>query len=1328
MRHGFVWLGLVIFISTLAADVTAAGRSETILAAQASQAPRDPLAIEVAHPTRVAAPMALPSMTHSRRNAAADKNRLVFPDVDLLAGETRPASLRTDMDGAPPRPAAMTKEQWQDLRPQAAATASVPRDATRDAPWTADRLLADATQMNDAYCSLAYSPASGDLYAVFEATDLGGTDRDIHIARSQDDGLTWTIWEMPSYSHDESMPDIAVDGAGFLHVVWIREDGYILRARSSNADDPTDWAWIKGLFTDSINATPSVAVSGAGDFATLFIAASYQEINYDLYQWEWTLVWMWSTNAGNTVSFDTLVPDGYPDLWPDVALDGALAHMINGEADVYGGPTRILIASDAVSGGFSSVTDLTDWTTNGCGFPRVACAEDEVFAVFQHDFDDGLGNIDGDVIYAFSWDAGTTMFGPYELVADEYESVGPTVFTRDGVVGCLWLDAPPGDDEFDVAARQAGGHGHPDNFGDIEIVTDENLAEPQYRYLDGAVGAGRLHAAWIDRRDTPTQGHNVYTCERLSRPNLAPFAPDGWDAALVGSLYSGERTMGYLAADRPAYVSFAFINDGLADIAADFHIELSVDGATEATWVLSGGLAVSTYQPVEDFQIDLGAGPHEIAFTVDTLAEVDESDETDNSMTETWTWVVGDPLLRVEPEQVVKQFDAPSRAALGRLAAAPPTRRVGHVEVLGDRLQAALAKADSEDPLTVIVEPVLRVDARALHAALGETGRDDRRETTVAALRNTLDRAGAELAPTFADLAAAGRLERADALWLAGAYAVTTTAAGVRDLAAAPGVGRIWLDDRLSRTYAAATSTASEGGDRDPAWHLTHIGADEAWAQGLDGTGILVGHVDTGVSTDHPDLAGHLWDGGTAWPHHGYDSVDDDDDPYDGDTSIHHGTHTAGLIIGDGTSGTETGAAPGATLMALRAVPGLYTDLVEAMQFGLDNGPVDLFSFSAGWDDPGDGLKEANRDNAEILLTMGIAWITAAGNGDGYGGHFAVPQDIGTPADCPDPWYGAASHSAVIAVGATNASDEVWAYSSYGPTVWDIADTDYDDYPYPPGLMKPDISAPGVNITSTLSNSGYTVYSGTSMACPLVTSAAAILLQASPGASPALLAETLETTAIDIGAPGRDNTAGAGVLDIPAALGTIPNLGVKTFAIHNDGALPLTVSDILWTAHWLDIEPTGGRIDPGDSLSCRATFDPEGVLEGIHYDNIYIFSDDPTGIHLVQAKLIIGEDTTDAGDTPAITPARLSNHPNPFNPQTTLRFDLARAGRTELAIYDLQGRRVRVLVAEVLAAGRHEVNWNGADELGRSVASGVYFARLQMPDGRGISRKLALVR
>jgi hypothetical protein len=86
-----------------------------------------------------------------------------------------------------------------------------------------------------------------------------------------------------------------------------------------------------------------------------------------------------------------------------------------------------------------------------------------------------------------------------------------------------------------------------------------------------------------------------------------------------------------------------------------------------------------------------------------------------------------------------------------------------------------------------------------------------------------------------------------------------------------------------------------------------------------------------------------------------------------------------------------------------------------------------------------------------------------------------------------------------------------------------------------------------------------------------------------------------------------------------------------------------------------------------------------------------------------------------------------ANAPNPFNPATTIAFSLPQETRVWLAIYDLSGRLVRVLVDEVRAAGSYEVPWNGANEAGKQMASGVYICRMEAGSFRE-TRRMTLVK
>lgn len=103
-------------------------------------------------------------------------------------------------------------------------------------------------------------------------------------------------------------------------------------------------------------------------------------------------------------------------------------------------------------------------------------------------------------------------------------------------------------------------------------------------------------------------------------------------------------------------------------------------------------------------------------------------------------------------------------------------------------------------------------------------------------------------------------------------------------------------------------------------------------------------------------------------------------------------------------------------------------------------------------------------------------------------------------------------------------------------------------------------------------------------------------------------------------------------------------------------------------------------------------------------------------------------DTTAAPEAPAAAAvfALERNRPNPFNPKTEIAFSLPEAGRVDLAVYDLKGRRVRTLIDGVRGAGRHVAEWSGNDDADRQVSAGVYFGVLRSPQGV-LTRKLTLL-
>ncbi|MFW5972966.1 MAG: S8 family serine peptidase [Bacteroidota bacterium] len=284
------------------------------------------------------------------------------------------------------------------------------------------------------------------------------------------------------------------------------------------------------------------------------------------------------------------------------------------------------------------------------------------------------------------------------------------------------------------------------------------------------------------------------------------------------------------------------------------------------------------------------------------------------------------------------------------------------------------------------------------------------------------------------------------------------------------------------------------------------IRADEArTVLGATGEGIRVAVIDTGVDYTHPALGGGI--GPEFKVIGGYDFVDDDTDPMDGNG---HGTHVAGIVAGD--DGSEfLGVAPAASLLAYRVLNddglGPVSGVIAAIEHALDpdgNPATDdgahVINLSLGGSGNPDDAGSVAVDNATIA---GAVCVVAAGNeGRAY--------SIGSPG---------ASRLAVT-VGATDNFDALATFSSRGP-----ASITFEN--------KPDVMAPGVAIRSSLPGGAYAAINGTSMATPHVAGAAALLLQRHSGWSPADVKSALMLSAIDLGLNVWQQ--GAGRIDIMRA-------------------------------------------------------------------------------------------------------------------------------------------------------------------------------------------------
>lgn len=289
------------------------------------------------------------------------------------------------------------------------------------------------------------------------------------------------------------------------------------------------------------------------------------------------------------------------------------------------------------------------------------------------------------------------------------------------------------------------------------------------------------------------------------------------------------------------------------------------------------------------------------------------------------------------------------------------------------------------------------------------------------------------------------------------------------------------------RERAVASST------QELTWNLTRIGAPVAWNVGR-GAGARVAVLDTGAQLTHPDLVGRIA-ASRNFVRPGR-SADDDNG---------HGTHVAGVIAATDNSVGIVGVAPDASLLIAKVLDsrgrGYVSDIIAGLDWAVQNN-ARVVNMSLGLSTDVPSLRLA----VERTVGAGISVVAAAGND---GGQVNYP----------------AAYPAVIAVGATDATDTVPSWSAQGQAL--------------------DLVAPGVNVKSTYRRSRYVTMTGTSMATPHVAAAVALLSQQpaqcdSDGNGvcvPAEIEARLRATATDLLASGYDVRSGAGRLNVAQALG-----------------------------------------------------------------------------------------------------------------------------------------------------------------------------------------------
>ncbi|MGZ3697421.1 MAG: S8 family peptidase [Bdellovibrionota bacterium] len=294
-------------------------------------------------------------------------------------------------------------------------------------------------------------------------------------------------------------------------------------------------------------------------------------------------------------------------------------------------------------------------------------------------------------------------------------------------------------------------------------------------------------------------------------------------------------------------------------------------------------------------------------------------------------------------------------------------------------------------------------------------------------------------------------------------------------------------------------------------WGMAKISADKVWTKSRGTKNFLVADIDTGIDYNHEDLAFNVYRGKNAdgTVNIGWDYVHNDGLPFDDQG---HGTHTAGTIGAVGGNGVGvSGVNQHVSIMAVKFLSadgsGTTADAIRAIDYAVTNGAKVLNNSWGGYgDDDNKGL-EAAIQRAE---QKGVLFVVAAGNGDPNTGT-AIDNDGSNPS------YPAGFHDDnIISVAASDESDALTYFSNYGKKSVHLA-------------------APGVNILSTWPGNQYKEEAGTSMACPHVAGAAALLWSEHPSWDYKKVKQVLMDTTDKL-ASLKDKTISGGRLNIQKAL------------------------------------------------------------------------------------------------------------------------------------------------------------------------------------------------
>ncbi|PJA29925.1 MAG: hypothetical protein CO189_01025 [candidate division Zixibacteria bacterium CG_4_9_14_3_um_filter_46_8] len=443
---------------------------------------------------------------------------------------------------------------------------------------------------------------------------------------------------------------------------------------------------------------------------------------------------------------------------------------------------------------------------------------------------------------------------------------------------------------------------------------------------------------------------------------------------------------------------------------------------------------------------------------------------------------------------------------------------------------------DGMTPVIVILGD--RVDTKAIvesmtasHASLAE-----RHRVVVTELQDKAESTQGAVINRILELQKAGEVSEYTSLWIMNVIGVSAKLSAIEKIAAMPQVETIIYDTEIELIKPVDGPNEPSADDiASVEQGLIAIRAPEVWAMGITGQGVLVSSLDTGVDGAHPAFATRWrgldprYAGHPEWAWH--DPLTNTIFPFDSAT---HGTHTMGTICGRSTTTADTiGVAIEAEWISAGVVdrggdlPTRMLRYLIAFQWTMDpdGNPSTLWDVPAvssnSWGHalsnfPENPCNEYYWETLSNLEAAGVCVVFAAGNEGSTG--------LRVPANRATDDYNSYS---VGAVDGNTSGYPIASFSSRGPSYCT---------PDSSAAIKPEVSAPGVDVRSAAPGGGYAVMSGTSMATPHIAGVVALIKQANPNLPPEVIKQIMMDTAYDLGAPGNDNSYGWGIVDAYAAV------------------------------------------------------------------------------------------------------------------------------------------------------------------------------------------------